>query len=198
MDNSFSLSDIAALNSGNGFGGNSGLIYIILFALIFGWGGAGLGGGRYADSALNTYATASSQQDILFGQKFSNLDNKLDRLANGIADATYALNNAVTTEGRATQSAIAECCCSTKEQIAQVRYDMANFNASTNANVTAQTQKVLDALAQSKIETLQSQVNNLQSQLAMQQAMCGVPKINPYMYGIVPAYQGCNCNCGNA
>ena len=47
-----------------------------------------------------------------------------------------------------------DCCCSTKmlisETAAQNRYDSAMNTASINANTTAQTQKILDAIAQNK------------------------------------------------
>lgn len=61
-------------------------------------------------------------------------------------------------------------------------------------NTTAQTQKILDALAQNKIESLQAQVTQLQ----MQNAMCGVvryPNATTYCSGANPFG---NCGCGNA
>ena len=44
---------------------------------------------------------------------------------------------------------------------------MANDTALINATTVAQTQKILDAMSQNKIECLQNQVNNLNLQLAM-------------------------------
>lgn len=92
MENNFSLADFATLaNSGTGTGNS--FWFIILFFLIFNngnWNGRGYGSGEFG-----TYATASSQQEILFGQQFQNLDNKIDRLGNGVADATFSLNNSI-------------------------------------------------------------------------------------------------------
>lgn len=165
MDN-FTLSDIAAVTGENGIGGNSWIL-LILFALIFGVNGNGFG----KSTGINDYATAASQQEILFGQHFQNLDNKMDRLGNGIADATFSLNNSVVNEGRNLQN----CCC-------DLKYEMAQNFASTNANTTAQIQKVLDAIAQNKIDSLQAQV----SELKTQSLFCGIPRINPYGYGVYP------------
>lgn len=188
MEN-YSLSDIGAVTGGNGFGGNSSWVLIILFALIFGNGGFGFGGrGDYG-----TFATSASQQEILFGQQFQNLDNKLDRLGNGIADATFALNASVTNEGRAIQSQLAECCCSNKEAIAQVRYDMANFNAQTNANIDAKFAQLEKSQMEQTIKNLESQIG----QLNLQQAMCGVvrfPNSMTYCAGTSPFINTCNCN----
>ena len=97
-----------------------------------------------------------------------------------------------------------ECCCGTKmliqEQsaitnanIAQSRYDAALNTAAINANNTANTQKILDVLAQNKIEALQGKVQ----QLELQQAVSGVvryPNTMSYTAGTSPF---CNCNtCG--
>ena len=191
MENTgYSLSDIAAA-TGNEGGFGSNWVLILLFAMIFGFNGNGFGGrGNYGD-----YATAASQQDILFGQKFSDLDNKMARLGNGIADATFALNNSVTNEGRAMQSQLAECCCSNKEAIAQVRYDMANFNAQTNANIDAKFAALEKSQLEQTIKNLEGQV----SQLNLAQQLCGVmryPTTPAFAYSL-PAASGCGCNGGN-
>ncbi len=63
--------------------------------------------------------------------------------------------------------------------------------AAINATTTAQTQKILDAMAQNKIDSLQAQV----SELKTQNMFCGVPRINPYGYGVYPYNNmGCGCN----
>lgn len=96
------------------------------------------------------------------------------------------------------------CCCDTKmliqstsantdAQIAQNRYETAMNTAAINANTTAQTQKILDALAQDKIESLQNQINALQ----LQNAVAGVvryPMSSTYSSGCNPF---CSCSCGN-
>ena len=65
--------------------------------------------------------------------------------------------------------------------------------AAINANTTAQTQKILDAMAQNKIESLQAQVNQLQ----LQSAMCGVvryPNATTYTSGVSPFWNQSCCN----
>ncbi|MBR0113413.1 MAG: hypothetical protein IJM02_06670 [Clostridia bacterium] len=94
-----------------------------------------------------------------------------------------------------------ECCCSTKMAIAestaginanlaQGRYEAAMNTAAINANTTAQTQRILDAISQDKIEALQGRINTLE----LQQAVAGVVR-----YPMSTAYtSGCNpfCGCG--
>lgn len=192
--NNYTLSDISAVTGGmNGLGGNNSLVtLLLLFALI---SGNGFGWNNRGD--YGQYATAASQQEILFGQQFQNLDNKMDRLGNGIADATFALNNSIKDGNYATQTAIKDCCCTTQRNIDSVRFDMSNYACDIKAVDTANTQKILDALAQNKIETLQGRVN----QLELQAAMCGVvryPNAMTYTAGGSPFcnYNG-GCGCGN-
>lgn len=118
---SMSPADFSAMmGNHDGFcnGGSWWLIVLFLFAMM---GGNGFGWNR-GNGDFGQYATAASQQDILFGQKFSDLDNKIDRIGNGIADATFALNNsihnaqdvlggAIVTEGRGLQNQLAEATC---------------------------------------------------------------------------------------
>lgn len=195
MEN-ISLSDIATA-TGGGMGGNS---FFWIFALLILAGG----GGFYGRG--NDYTSAQTQE-ILFGQQFQNLDNKMDRLGNGIADSTFALNNSikdgnsmvagrVVDEGRTMQSQLADCCCTTQRNIDSVRFDMSNYTASIRENDNANTQKILDVLSQNKVESLQNRIN----QLELSNAMCNVvryPNGWTYNAGTSPF---CNCNscgCGN-
>lgn len=210
METAYSLSDIAALNGGEGFGGANAWVLIILFALIFGNGGFGGWGNNSQAASSADIQRAVDLNAIQQGQAgiAADVQRGIYEINGATKDAAY--NNlgeirdvgaAVATSGAniinnltAMQAQMQNCCCETKSAIMENRYLDAQNTASINANTTAQTQKVLDAIAQNKIDTLQSQLSNVQNQLALQQAMCGVPKINPYMYGIVPAYGGCGCN----
>lgn len=97
MEN-YSLSDIrAATGDGmDGFGGGGAWFLIILFLFMFGMGGNGFGGRR--EDAVS--------YEILSNQHFNALDNRITNITNGICDSTYAITNAITAEGRATQTAI--------------------------------------------------------------------------------------------
>lgn len=202
MDSALSASDIALLGNNGEWGGNS---FMWIFALLIlanggfgGWGNRGFGD-------YGQFATAASQQEILFGQQFQGLDNKIDRLGNGIADATFSLNNSikdgntmvagrVVDEGRALQQQLSDCCCENKSAIAQVRYDMANFANATQTAIHAEGEATRNMLQQNKIESLQAQINNLQ----MQNAMAGVvryPSAWTYNAGASPFCNSTPCSC---
>ena len=172
MDN-MSLSDIAAVTNAEGFGGNSAWLLILIFLLVF--------GGFRGQGDFGQYATASSQQEILFGQQFQNLDNKMDRLGNGISDATFALNNTIVNGNNNVAGTV----------IAEGR-SLADKMCDLRSEIHAEGEATRALIQQNKIETLQAEINDLKT--AAQFA--NVPRINPYGYGIVSTC-GCNCNCGN-
>ena len=199
----YSLSDLMSVVGGNNFNGSSSVWLIVFFILILG-GGNGFGYNRNGD--YGQFATAASQQDILFSNKFQLLDNKIDRIGNGIADATFALNNsikdtayantaAITAEGRAIQNQLAQCCCDNKAATAQVRYDMANFAASINSNIDSKFAALEKSQLEQRLATQAAQINQLQ----LSQALCGIPRVNNTAWGTYPytAPAGCGCNCGN-
>lgn len=116
----------------DGMGAGGFLLTLLIVGLLFGAGnGGGLfgGGGRAGD--YGQFATSASQQEILFGQHFQDIDNKLDRLGNGIADATFSLNGSIGAVGTqvleskydnalridAVQAKMQECCCATQQAI---------------------------------------------------------------------------------
>jgi len=178
----YSLSDLAtATGGGSAFGGNGGMWLLIILFFLVGFGGNGFGN-RYGSGEFGTFATASSQNEILLGQKFDALGQKINQIGDGICSSTYALNNAITTEGRTTQS-----------NIDALRFDMANYNASTAAAIHSEGEATRAMLQQNKIESLQAQVN----QLSMQQQLCGVvryPNAMTYSAGTSPF---CNCGCNS-
>ena len=198
-----SISDALAIAKDNdgAFGGNGAWVFFLFFLLA--WGGNGLWGNRTGE--FGPYATAASQQEILFGQQFQGLYGAINKVGDGLSSLGYAqlqqmtgdtasINNNITSEGRALQMQLAECCCGNKEATAQVRFDMANYNAATTAAIHAEGEATRALLQQNKIEALQGQINNLQ----LQNAVAGVvryPMATTYSSGANP-FCSCNCNCG--
>lgn len=180
MDSGLSASDVALMGKNNGWG--DGMAFIWIFALLILANGGFGNFGYNRTGEFGQFATAASQSEILLGQQFQGLDNKIDRIGNGIADATFSLNNSIKDGNYALDKAISDCCCTTQRNIDSVRFDMANYYAQTNANTTAQIQKVLDAICTNRMADMQNQINQLQ----LQSAMCGVvryPNASTYCAG---------------
>lgn len=184
MENGFSLSDISAVMGRDGFE-NGSWILIILFVLILGNNGFG----RVGD--YGQFATSASQQEILFGQQFQNIDNKIDRIGNGIADLGYALTNNIHNAQDVVAGAVVNEGRNTQGMISDVRYDMANFACAINSNIDSKFAQLEKNQMQSQIDAQAREIN----QLYIAQQMCGVVRYpNGMMYnaGTSPF-----CNCGN-
>lgn len=166
----YSLADIAtAANAGEGFGGNGGLwILIILFFLI------GMGGnGWNRTGELGQYATAASQQEILFGQRFDALATKINQIGDGLCSSTYALNNAITGEGRAIQT-----------QLAQLNSNIENKFAALEKSTLEQ-----------RIAEQAAQINQLQLQTQLG-SVVRYPTNSAWAMSGNP-FCGNGCGCGN-
>lgn len=221
--NGYSLADIAAAMGGNGgFGGGMGGSWLAILFLIILFGGNGGWGANNAFANAIGYENLATSNEVQRGFDAQNsMANEREILAavnSGTAQSVAATNqtfhdtlNALNDKyselardvygvasqvqaGIANQS---QCCCDTKmliqETAAQNRYDALQNTNAINAVTIGQTQKILDALAQNKIEALQGRVN----QLELQNAVAGVvryPNGMTYTAGYSPF---CNCGCGN-
>lgn len=172
-----SLADIAAV-TGNGrnndgmLGGN-GLWAIIIFAMIFGWGGFG-GNGWGANGGMGATASAYTDSAIQRGFDTQAIIGKLDGITNGLCDGFYAQNTAVmngfhgvdnaicnlgyqTQQGfnttnvtlmqaqNALQSQLANCCCETREAIQGVNYNMATNTCALQNTMNSNTRDIIDS-----------------------------------------------------
>lgn len=186
-----------------------GLWLFAILALMWGGGGFGFGNNGFANAiGYENLATSNEVQRGFDNQNtMANQREILSAVTNGTAQSVAATNQTFHDTLNAIQDKYSEitrdiygvsgqvaqvlanqndCCCSTKmliqETAAQNRYDGA-----------INTQKILDALAQNKIEALQGKVQ----QLELAQAVSGVVRYpNSITYN---AGQGpfCNCNsCG--
>lgn len=156
-----------ANNYGGGMGmwGDNWIWIIVLF--LFGWGRNGNGwGGNGSGGVMDGYVLTSD---------FASVERKLDSMANGICDSTFALNNAITGGFATTTQALnsgfqnaelsrcnqqaalmqqlnnmamqaQECCCENRAAIAQVRYDMATQACDTRNTVQNTTRDIIDAM----------------------------------------------------
>lgn len=208
MEN-YSLSDVAAVTRGNdsyGDGwGMGGWWMIILFAMIFGGNGFGWGnrgGGCVTEADLcnaNSFTELKNQVGRMNDQQAAiarQTDNAICQLGYQDLDHFCQLGNIVQQGFNETQRQTADCCCRIERGIDAVNYNGALNTASINANVTAQTQKILDTLCTNRMNDMQNQINQLQ----LQSALCGVvryPTATTYATACNPFFGGFNsCGCG--
>ena len=192
LDN-YSLSDLrAAVDGGNDGWGNGGAWWIIILFLFVFMSGGFLGNRQ---GEFGQYATAASQQEILFGQQFGQLNDRLNNIGNGICDSTFALNNAITTEGRNLSAQLAQCCCDNRLATANLSAQM-NQNTCDIVNaIHAEGESTRALIQTNEIQSLRDKVSSLE----MDSRMCGVVRYPMgYTYNAGPSpFCGCNSGCGN-
>ena len=189
MENYYSLSDIkSALGGEEGMGGGWFLI-VILFLFLFGFGGMngnrGCGPGYCGNDGYVTTSQFESENN------FRTLDNSNRMTQNGLCQLGYEQANLIngstaqivgniTNEGRALQSQLADCCCTTQRAIDSLKLENCQ-----------NTQKILDVIQGNRIAEMQNQI----SQLQLNQALCGVvryPMASTWNAGSNP-FCGCAC-----
>lgn len=183
-----SLSDIAAVTRGadnDGWGNGGAWWIIILFLFVF----MGNGFGFNRQGEFGQYATAASQQEILFGQQFGQLNDRLTSIGNGICSLGYdaqgnigqlgkemalaqnGTNMTIMQTGNSIQAQLADCCCKTQRAIDGV-----------NANLEAK----FAALEKSQLE----------QRIAEQSARIASLEMDNRMYGVVRYPNGYTYNAG--
>jgi hypothetical protein len=84
-------------NNGNGMFGGDGLWGLIIILALLGWGGNGFGGiGGFGGGRNGYVEPCATQADVRAAVDQQTLISKLDQQTYGLADSTYALNNAIT------------------------------------------------------------------------------------------------------
>jgi hypothetical protein len=204
-------------NNGNGMFGGDGLWGLIIILALLGWGGNGFGGFGGFGGGRNGYVEpCATQADVRAAVDQQTLISKLDQQTYGLADSTYALNNAITNGFFGVQStlcqgfngvdrAIADCCCATQRAIDGVNYNMATQACDIKHAINDSTRSILDFLTTDKIATLQAENQNLKLQAS--QAAQNAYLLNELKPCPQPAYITCNpftgqyggygnCGCG--
>jgi hypothetical protein len=210
LDN-YSLSDLAAVSKDNdGWGGGGAWWIIILFLFVFmggGWGGFNRQG------EFGQYATAASQQEILFGQHFGQLNDRITNVGNGLCTLGYEMqgnigqigkevalaqagtNTTIMQTGNSIQGQIAQCCCDNRLATANLSAQMDRQTCDITTAIHAEGEATRALMQANELQALRDKVASLE----MDNRMCGVvryPNGLTYSAGSSP-FCGCNSGCGN-
>lgn len=209
MDN-YSLSDIKSVMDGNenGWGGGWFLI-VILFLFMFGFGGNGWN----RQGEFGQYATAASQQEILFGQQFGQINDRLTNIGNGICNLGYEMqgnigqlgkevalaqagtNTTIMQTGNNIQAQIAQCCCDNRLATANLSAQLDRQTCDITTAIHAEGEQTRALMQANEIQQLRDKVSALEAD----NRMYGVVRYpNGYTYTAGPSpFCGCNNGCGN-
>ena len=158
---------------GNGFG-DGGWWILLLFILL---GGNGFGG----NGVNGIYPWMNQSNQIANGFENQLLNQNIDGLRGDLG----AIQNALTSGQFAqlqqsfnVQSALQNCCCENRSNIADLKYTIATENCADRAAIsdalrdvlvaqTASTQRILDQMCQDRIDAKNEKIADLQRQLTM-------------------------------
>ena len=181
---------VANVDGNNGMFGGDGLWGLIIILALLGWGGNGFGIGGFGGNRGGFGEACATQADVRAAVDQQTLISKLDQQTYGLADSTYALNNAITSGFHGVDNAIcnlgynvqsgfnslghqiSDCCCATQRAIDSVNYNMATQACDTRNliqnttrdiidNANANNRALLDFLVNDKISTLQAENQSL-------------------------------------
>ena len=189
MEDSNFATGYAVGRDSNGGYGNNGIFgndwAWIVILLLFGYGGRGFGGfgGFGGGFGGGCGAPCATQSDVRSAVDQQTLISKLDQQTYGLADSTYALNNAITNGFHGVDNALcslgynlshqlSDCCCATQRAIDSVKYENAtntcaiqntiqNTTRDVIENANANSRAILDFLTQDKIATLTAENQSL-------------------------------------
>lgn len=156
-------------NNGNGFFGDGGAWWIVVFVLFIAFGGWGNGFGGFGGGGNNGVGA-----EIQRGFDNSAVISKLDGISNGLCDGFYAMNNSMLTgfngintnimqtgygiqqainadtvanmqNTNALQAQLANCCCETREAIQGINYNMATNTCALQNTMNSNTRDIIDS-----------------------------------------------------
>ena len=142
-------------------------------------------------------AQAVAATNQTFHDTLGIIQNRYDELARDVSGLAVGQAQALANQN--------ECCCSTKQMIlesgaginaniAQNRYEAAMNTAAINANTTAQTQKILDAITGNRMADMQQQITALE----LQNQLASVVRYPSNTFYAVPSpCFNMGCGCGN-
>lgn len=198
MENMMTPADVAAVtrnnygNDGFGFGGG-GFFWIFALLLLPMLSGGGMWGNR---------GNAVTEADLCNANSFSELKGSVGRLSDQATNMYMGLTNGISNLGYELQgllnslaAQIAQCCCELKGEISNLRFDMANYFAQSNANTTAGIQKILDKMCEGEKAQMAARIQQLELREAMQ-GVVRYPTGYTYNAGRNP-FCAVQTSCGN-
>lgn len=219
---------VAPMTYGGGFGGFgngdwSWIIILLLFGMFGGWGNGGFNGNG---NSLYPWLLNNNTQN---GFDYAALDTQLNGIQGAITSGnldnlnrSFDSQTAITSALYGVNSALQNCCCENRANIADLKYTVATEACADRSAVndalrdviaanTASTQRILDQLCADKIDAKNEKIADLERQLTMANLAASqgaqtaaiianneaqTTALEKYLAPIpIPAYQVANPNC---
>lgn len=214
-DGVMSPSDVAVMMRDNGWDDGMGFMWIFAMLILANGGFGNWGNNNFANAigyenlatsnevqrGFDNQNSMANQREILGAvqanalQEMQNNNQNTQYITNQIMDKYNELGRDISNIAMAQQDIIAkqnECCCNTLRAIDGVNYNMSMNTAATNANITAQAQRIIDLITGNEMQRLRDENQDLKLE-NLTANMIRYPNSTSYNAGWNPF---CNCNNG--
>lgn len=194
-----SVADALALrNSGDEemFGGN-GAWWIVILALLFGWGGRGFGGFGGGGGGYVPCGVPATQADLSAAFASNSVLNGINGIDSALCQGFNGVNTAILQNGYNTQAGfntlshqIADCCCATQRGQDAIKYQLEKATNELAIANDRNTDRIINYLTQTEMDKLRTELQSAQFQLSQLSQTDNI--INRLMPVAKPAYLTCS------
>lgn len=191
-----SVADALALRNGDGgmFGGE-GAWWIVILALLFGWGGrgfGGFGGGGYAPCG-----TPATQADLSAAFASNTTLRGIDEIQGALCQGFNSINTAILQNSYNNQAGfnaltnqLASCCCDIERGQDAIKFQLEKATNQLAITNERNTDRILNYLNQTEMDKLRTELQSAQFQLSQLSQTDNI--INRLMPVAKPAYLTCS------
>lgn len=194
-----SVADALALrNTGDeGMFGGNGAWWIVILALLFGWGGRGFGGFGGGGGGYVPCGVPATQADLSAAFASNSVLNGINGIDNALCQGFNGVNTAVLQNGYNTQAGfntlshqIADCCCATQRGQDAIKYQLEKATNELAIANDRNTDRIINYLTQTEMDKLRTELQSAQFQLSQLSQTDNI--INRLMPVAKPAYLTCS------
>lgn len=191
MSDGMGVTPVYNLDRGNDgmFGGDGGGAWVFFLFFLLAWGGNGFGFGNRGGAGVATEIS----NDFLY----SNLSNQLGRLSDQNTFLSNSIQQGICNLGyenlsnfKDLQAQLSSCCCETNRNIDAIRYENAKNTCDIIRAGEKNTDRIINHLTQSEIQSLRDSLNTANLQLSQQAQTANlIDQLRPCP---IPAYPSCS------
>lgn len=194
-----SVADALALRNGDGgmFGGD-GAWWIVILALLFGWGGRGFGGfGGFGGGGYASYGAPATQADLSAAFASNTTLRGIDEIQGALCQGFNGVNTAILQNSYNNQAGfnaltnqLASCCCDIERGQDAIKFQLEKATNQLAITNERNTDRILNYLNQTEMDKLRTELQSAQFQLSQLSQTDNI--INRLMPVAKPAYLTCS------
>lgn len=174
-----------------------GAWWIVILALLFGWGGRGFGGFGGNGGGYVPCGVPATQADLSAAFASNSVLNGINGIDSALCQGFNGINTAILQNGYNTQAGfntlshqIADCCCATQRGQDAIKYQLEKATNDLAIANDRNTDRIINYLTQTEMDKLRTELQSAQFQLSQLSQTDNI--INRLMPVAKPAYLTCS------